>query len=99
VQRSTQAKINLHQMPGSHSIDQLTSTFKARLSTTREAGKLNVRWKSPTRPRVIIADWFPLRQIVLDLRSSYGGKRSRRRVYRRAVADQSSKVIDREQLS
>jgi hypothetical protein len=37
VARTPNARINLHQMPGSHSLEQLTSTVKAQLAVTRQA--------------------------------------------------------------
>jgi len=102
VQRSTAAKINLHQMPGSHSIDQLTSTFKAQLSSSRDGGKLNVRVDvANSAAGHYVPTGSPLRQIVLELRAdSYGGKHFREeRVYRRIVADANGKALDREHLA
>jgi hypothetical protein len=102
IHRSTLARINLHQMPGSHSIDQLTSTFKAQLSASRDAGKLNVKLEvANAAAGHSVPTGSPLRQIVLDLRAdSYGGKHFREeRVYRRVVADQSGKILDREHLA
>jgi len=102
VKRSSDARINLHQMPGSHSIDQLTSTFKAQLSTAREGGKLKVTVDvANTAAGHYVPTGSPLRKIVLELRAdSYDGKRFREeRVYRRTVADQKGAPLEREHLA
>ena len=36
IKKTPEAKVNLHQMPGSHSIEQLNKTIKAQMSTSRE---------------------------------------------------------------
>jgi hypothetical protein len=93
------AKINLHQMPGSHSIDKLASTVKAQLSTERQGDKLRVVVNVMNAAAGhYVPTGSPLRQIVLEVRAdAYDGKHYReQRIYRRTVAGQDGKEIDRE---
>ena len=102
IQRSSQAKINLHAMPGSHSIEQLTSTVKAQLSTAREGNRLKVMVEvANAAAGHYVPTGSPLRQLVLELRAdSYDGRHFREeRVYRRAVADQNGAAITREHMA
>jgi hypothetical protein len=99
IQKSTVAKINLHQMPGSHSLDQLASTVKAQLSTERRGEKLLVFVDVVNAAAGhYVPTGSPLRQIVLEVRAdAYNGGRYReQRFYRRVVADQDGKEIARE---
>jgi hypothetical protein len=99
IQRVSLAKINLHQMPGSHSISQLASTVKAQLATERRADGLHVFVDvANVAAGHYVPTGSPLRQIVLEVRADgYGGQHFReQRVYRRAVADRQGKEIDRE---
>ncbi len=102
VRRSEEAQINLHAMPGSHSLEQLNRTIGATLTTTREAGRLRVAIEVANRfAGHSVPTGSPLRQLVLEVAAdSYDGKHYRdRRVYRRAVADEQGKEIDREHLA
>ncbi len=102
IQRSGEAKVNLHQMPGSHSLEQLNRTISANLLTAREADQLKVAVEVTNR---IAGHYVPtgsaLRQVVLEVNvESYDGGRFRgERVYRRRVADQQGNPIDREYLA
>jgi Cytochrome c554 and c-prime len=96
------AKINLHQMPGSHSIEQLASTVKAQLATERHGDSLRVFVDvANTVAGHYVPTGSPLRQIVLEVRAdAYDGRHFReQRVYRRTVADQQGKEIDREPVA
>ncbi len=102
VQRSSMEKVNLHEMRGSHSIDQLTSTVKAQLSASHDGGKLKVNVDvANVAAGHYVPTGSPLRQIVLELRAdSYDGKHFREeRVYRRAVADQQGTPVNREHVA
>jgi hypothetical protein len=99
IQQVSLAKINLHQMPGSHSIEQLASTVKAQLSTERRGDSLRV-FVDVTNAVAghSVPTGSPLRQIVLEVRAdAYNGQHFKeQRAYRRVVADQQGKEIDRE---
>ncbi len=102
VQQVSLAKINLHAMPGSHSIEQLASTVKAKLTTERRGDNLQVFVDvANAAAGHFVPTGSPLRQIVLEVRADgYGGQHFReQRVYRRTVADQQGKEIDREPVA
>jgi hypothetical protein len=102
IQRSRQAKVNLHQMPGSHSLEQLTRTVKSRLTTVREGDQLRVSVEVTNQAAGhYVPTGSPLRQLRLEVHAdSYDGKHlSRQRVYQRAIADQSGKPIEREYVA
>jgi hypothetical protein len=99
IQSVPLAKINLHLMPGSHSIDQLASTVRATLSTARLGNKLQVVLNvANANAGHYVPTGSPMRQIVVEVRAdSYEGQHFKeQRVYRRVVAGQDGKEIDRE---
>jgi hypothetical protein len=102
VARSGTARINLHQMPGSHSLAQLTGAFKAQLHTSREGGQLRVTVDVANQTAGhYLPTGSPLRQMVMELRAdSAGGQHFREeRVYARRVADQHGTVLMREHFA
>jgi hypothetical protein len=101
VERSTAATINLHEIAGSHSIQQLNKAIKAVLSASREGDQVQVVVKLTNQGAGhYVPTGSPLRQLILDLRAdSYAGQHfSEQRVYRRTVADRSGTVLNREPL-
>jgi hypothetical protein len=102
IRRSEGAQINLHAMPGSHSLEQLNKTIGATLTTTREGGQLRIAVEVANKfAGHSVPTGSPLRQLVLEVTAdSYNGQHYRdRRVYRRAVADERGVEIDREHLA
>jgi hypothetical protein len=101
IKRSSLAKINLHQMPGSHSIRQLTKTVTAQLSTAREDGQLQVVVTISNRDAGhYVPTGSPLRQLVLEVLADAAGRRLREeRFYRRVVADQSGAAVTKEHFA
>lgn len=102
IHRSATAKVNLHQMPGSHSLEQLNSTIKARLSTSREGDRLKLTVVvSNVAAGHYVPTGSPMRQLLLDVRAdSYDGKHfQEERRYARTVADQQGKTVDLEPLA
>jgi hypothetical protein len=90
-----------HQMPGSHSLDQLTRAIKAQLFAWREGN--NVRVKVDLLNQLdghYFPTGSPLRQLVLEVQAdSYAGPQFRdERVLTRTVADRQGTVLDREHL-
>ncbi|MGO9097040.1 MAG: multiheme c-type cytochrome [Bryobacteraceae bacterium] len=99
IQQVSLAKINLHQMPGSHSIDQLNSTVRAQLSSERAGNLLHIFVDvANVAAGHYVPTGSPLRQIVLEVRAeAYEGARFRaQKVYRRTAADREGKEIERE---
>ena len=99
VQRTTQVGINLHQIPGSHSMQQLEKALHAELSATHEGGRLRIVVEVTNRGAGhSVPTGSPMRQLILEVRADpYGGTTIRdRRVFRRTVADAKGATIERE---
>jgi hypothetical protein len=102
VARSSTAKINLHQMPGSHSLEQLNKAIKVHLTTTREGGQVRVTVEVANQTAGhYLPTGSPLRQLVMEVRadSAAGQHFSEQRVYARSVADQHGTVLMREHFA
>jgi hypothetical protein len=101
VARTQHAQVNLHQMPGSHSLEQLTRAVKAQLFAWREGENVRVKVDLVNQ---LAGHYFPtgspLRQLVLQVQAdSYaGGQFHEERVLTRTVADQQGTVLNREHL-
>jgi hypothetical protein len=94
-----QERVNLHQMPGSHSLDQLNRTIKAKLDTSRQGDQLKVVVTIANKAAGhYVPTGSPLRQLVLELRvdTSDDHHFKEERIYRRVVADQHGTPLNRE---
>ena len=99
VARAQHAQVNLHQMPGSHSLEQLTRAIKAQLFAWRERGSVRVKVDLTNQSAGhSLPTGSPLRQLILEVRlESYGGQPYREeRVLTRKVADRHGTVLGRE---
>jgi len=99
VQRTAEASINLHQIPGSHSMAQLEKALHADLTTTHEGGTLRIVVAITNRGAGhSVPTGSPMRQLILELRADpYGGApKTDRRLFRRTVADAKDAMIERE---
>ncbi|MBI1739161.1 MAG: hypothetical protein HYR58_07925 [Acidobacteria bacterium] len=102
VKRTESKEINLHQMPGSHSIDQLNRAIKASLYTEREGDRLKITVKVKNAGAGHhVPTGSPLRQLILEVRAEpYGGVQySEERIYSRIVADQNGTPIQHEHFA
>jgi len=102
VKRSKTATVNLHHMPGSHSLQQLTSAIRASLSAVREDGQIKVTVTvSNESAGHHLPTGSPIRRIVLEMKAdSYRGHHHRaEKVYQRRVADQQGNVMQREHFA
>ena len=100
--KRTSVAINLHQMPGGHSLDQLLKTITAQLSTSRQGDQLHVQVDITNRAAGhYVPTGSPLRQLILEVRAdSFDGRRfEEKRVYRRTVADQRGETLTQEHLA
>ncbi len=100
--KSALAKVNLHQMPGGHSITQLNKTVKLRLSSTREKDQLKVSVDvSNVAAGHYVPTGSPMRQLVLEVQADpYNGAHFRQeRRYQRTVADRQGAVVAREHVA
>ena len=99
IRRASGATVNLHQMPGSHTLEQLTRTIKANLETRREGGHLKASVVVMNRTAGhYVPTGSPLRRLVLEVKvDAYDGQRLRaERVYQRIVADQNGTPVQGE---
>jgi hypothetical protein len=102
LERSSGAKVNLHQMPGSHSLEQLMRTIGASIDTERDGAVLRVSVTVTNRTAGhSVPTGSSLRELVLEVKADgYDGQHfSDRRVYRRVLGDQHGNPIDREHLA
>jgi len=99
VARTLHAQVNLHHMPGSHSLQQLTRAVKAQLFAWREGGAVQVKVDLINQ---LAGHSFPtgspLRRLILKVSADpYGGQEfHQERVLTRTVADQHGTVMARE---
>lgn len=101
IRRAREARVNLHLMPGSHSIEQLTRTITARLSAVREGDQLKVTVEVANRlAGHRVPTGSPLRQLQLTVSlESYDGRRLQdQRIYRRLAADAQGRPLTLEHL-
>ena len=101
VKRTSEAKINMHEMPGSHSLTQLTKTIRASLTAARQPNQVQVFLdveNSAAGHRVPTGS--PLRKILIDVNAAGPGVNfHEERVYARSVADQQGKPINSEHIA
>ena len=101
VKSQSGAEVNLHEMPGGHSIDQLTKALRMNLTTKRTGGEFEIK--------VLLANvgaghhvptGSPMRKLVLDVRAdAYRGEDfSATRTYERVVADGDGNRLQREHV-
>ena len=96
IMRTAEGKINLHQMPGSHSIDQLNKTIKAQLAVSHVGDQLKVVVEvANVAAGHYVPTGSPMRQLILEVTAApFGGSPLREeRVYRRTVVDQQGKPV------
>ena len=101
VKRSGNAGVNLHEMPGSHSLKQLTKAVRTQVRTSRTKDSLNVTVvMENVGAGHHVPTGSPMRELTLDLTvDPYGREGFReRRSYRRVVADRAGKAVKREHL-
>jgi hypothetical protein len=99
--REPDSRINLHKMPGSHSVQQLNQTVKTRLSATRVGERVRVTVEvANTASGHYVPTGSPLRQLILDVKASGSGVDFRgQRLYTRAIADGSGKPLTNEHMA
>lgn len=95
--------INLHQMPGSHSVEQLNKAIRSQLTVVRDGEQLKVTVKMTNAGAGhYVPTGSPMRQLILEVKMDpYEGGQSAReqRVYARTITDQKGEVLRREHVS
>jgi cytochrome c554/c'-like protein len=101
VERSTGAKINLHAMPGSHSLTQLTKAVRVRLTTVRKDGLMEGSIEvANVGAGHYMPTGSPARKLVLEVDAvGHNGSEFRQKwIYRRTVADENGNPLGREPM-
>lgn len=101
VKRTPKAGINLHQMPGSHSLTQLNKAIRGKLIVSHDGGQLHVEVDVTNQGAGhMVPTGSPLRKLILEVSAFPFGQKvqHQRRVFTRVVADQHGKVLNREDL-
>jgi Cytochrome c554 and c-prime len=101
VKETSSQQINLHQMPGSHSLTQLNKAIRGQLLVTHEGGELHVEVDVTNQGAGhMVPTGSPLRKLILQVRAvPFSGKPyEAERDFTRVVADQHGKILDREDL-
>ncbi|TAM82677.1 MAG: hypothetical protein EPN47_08450 [Acidobacteria bacterium] len=101
VKRTSGAAINLHQMPGSHSLAQLDKAIHGQLSVTHGGDQLHVEVSVTNQGAGhMVPTGSPLRKLILRVSAfPFGGRPARQeRIFSRVVADQQGRVLNREDL-
>ncbi len=101
VKRVKATQINLHEMPGAHSLTQLNRAVRAWLEAEREDDQLLVKLRVANRTGAhFVPTGSPLRQLIVELKvNPYEGPTRLETIrYRRVVADRDGNEIRREHL-
>lgn len=96
IQRSRDARVNLHSMPGSRSLQQLTRAIAARLDAVRQGDQVLVTVQLHNRAAGHrLPSGSPVRRLNLTVRiEGYDGSRAeQQRVYTRRVADPQGREL------
>lgn len=95
--------INLHQMPGSRSIEQLNRAIQSQLFTSRQGEKVKVVVKlTNAGAGHYVPTGSPMRKLILEVRLDpfvEGQALRAERIYARQIRDQKGAAIDREHVA
>ncbi len=101
VKETAGHEINLHEMPGSHSLTQLNKAIRGQLFVTHQGGEVHVEVDVTNQAAGhMVPTGSPLRKLILDVRvEPMGGKSlEQTRAFTRVVADRDGKILNREDL-
>ncbi len=99
VVRLKDAPVNLHQMPGGHSVDQLNKAVSARVAARRNGDQVEVTLVLRNRGAGhMVPTGSPLRKLVVsvDVNASDGRRLTAQRVYQRVIVDSKGAVLSDE---
>lgn len=99
VMQTGMHEINLHEMPGSHSLTQLNKAIRGQLQVTHEGGELHVEVDVTNQGAAhMVPTGSPLRRLILRVHAApFSGKAyDEERDFTRVVADRSGKILKRE---
>ena len=99
VLRLKDARVNLHQMPGGHSVDQLNKALWARIAAQKSGAQLEVKVIVRNRGAGhMVPTGSPLRRLVLSVEvyTSLGRRLTAERIYQRVIADEKGALLSDE---
>jgi hypothetical protein len=102
VKRESSHLVNLHAMPGSHSISQLNRALTAKLTASRNGEMVDVVVKVKNEGAGhFLPTGSPMRQLILEVRATAAGVRTdtQTRSYTRALADAAGTPIEKEYVA
>lgn len=94
--RHSEGAVNLHEMPGGHSVDQLNKALLARLTAQREDGQLHVKLFLRNRGAGhMVPTGSPLRKLVVAVQVSTAGgpDLTVERAYQRVIVDKDGNTL------
>jgi len=102
VRRESSHLVNLHAMPGSHSVSQLNKALTARLTASRNGQNVDVSVKVKNEGAGhFLPTGSPMRQMILEVRVTSAGivTGTEKRDYTRVLADAEGNVIQKEYVA
>jgi hypothetical protein len=99
VKREASHLVNLHEMPGSHSVSQLNKALTAKLQATRDGETIDVAVQLKNEGAGhFLPTGSPMRQLILEVRVIAAGETTgtAQRTYTRTLADASGAAIGKE---
>jgi hypothetical protein len=102
VKREASHLVNLHAMPGSHSVSQLNRALTAKLTATRDGETIDVVVKVKNEGAGhFLPTGSPMRQLILEVRAVSAGvtRGLEERTYTRALADAEGHAIRKEYVA
>ena len=102
VKRQATHMVNLHAMPGSHSISQLNKAISAKLTATRDGDRVKVAVRLTNEGAGhYLPTGSPMRQLILEVRATPAGGDAlqEQRTFTRALADATGAPIQREYVA
>jgi len=102
VKRESSHMVNLHAMPGSHSVSQLNKALTAKLTASRNGETIEVVVKVKNDGAGhFLPTGSPMRQLILEVRATAGGVTTgtEKRTYTRTLADAAGVAIQKEYVA
>lgn len=99
VRRESSHMLNLHDIPGSHSVEQLNRALKARLTAVRSGDRVDVSVRLANEGAGhALPTGSPMRRLILEVTAKPYGEDALReeRILTRVLADADGKILERE---
>ena len=102
VRRESSHLVNLHAMPGSHSVSHLNKALTAKLTASRNGRTIDVAVTVKNEGAGhFLPTGSPMRQMILEVRATSAGVTTgtEKRIYTRVLADAEGKTIEKEYVA